>query len=202
MHIHIEQEYLPLDNEEFEYYDSCWRVWHGTWSFLADAHWYSKTRDITSAQREHERYNDWSFNSRVLLKPESTTSQNLNVRFLASTCEEALRQIQQMVLTGRYQQYKDSPKEFTLNERTRVAEVVQTMQFMRPEYPEWAIPIPVAVFGDPPAYSTRIGHVFYPISHEFAVEIFVEAWTSGSEPTNQELEQIHNILTQQTKANP
>lgn len=197
MHIHIEPEYLPEDGDEYEHCcDDCWRVWHGTWSFLAGVHWYTKSQNKTSVQHEHN--SDWLFHSRVLLNPARDTPLGY---YLASSCEEALSQMQQIILTGRYQQFKDSPKEFTLQKRRRVTEASKAMQFKLPEYPAWAIPIPVAVFGDPPSYRTRVGNVFCPISHEFAVEIFVEAWTQGSKPTNQELEIIHNLLTQHSVAN-
>jgi hypothetical protein len=133
MHLYISPEYFPKDDAEFcDFHDDCWLVWHEDWTYLADSYWYTPVQSKTTMSREHELHKNWFFHSRQLLRQKGFS------RRFTRTTDEALEQLKHLILEGDHQPFKDSPKDFSSEDRTRVANAIDRIQINSPVPPFWA----------------------------------------------------------------
>jgi hypothetical protein len=178
------------------------KIVDGQWSCRIGASWYSRTKNLRLKENPYsfsraERFSGWHFYSNLVLNQAAKQGWGA-VRGFAP--EQSLEFIQgyaaAVIVSASVKSIWESPNDLIWEKREEIADLISKLDLAYPSLPDWAMPLPVAVFGEGVlSYRETIGSIFCVINDEFAAEVYFEARLHSRKPTSTEMQQLEEQLS-------
>jgi hypothetical protein len=182
-------------------FDSLLKIVDGRWSCRIGANWYSRERRSSKTENffkgsRVEHFHGWYFYCNLMLTEAGQRGWGAMRGFAPDQSLDFVKgHAAAVIVNASIKPIWDSPDDIRQKKREEIAGLITKLDLFYPALPNWAIPLPVAVFGEGMvAYREIIGRVFCAIDDEFAAEVFFEAWLHSREPTSTEMQQIEELL--------
>jgi hypothetical protein len=178
------------------------KIVDGQWSCLIGASWYSRTKNLRLEENPYplsqaERFSGWYFYSNLALNQAGKQGWGAMRGFAP---EQSLDFVQgyaaAVIVNASVKSTWESPNDLIWEKREEIADLISKLNLVYPSLPDWAMPLPVAVFGEGMlSYRKIIGSVFCALNDEFAVEVYFQAWLHSRKPTSTEMQQLEEQLS-------